>query len=61
VLGVPEFIVIALGGVIAIMTAYTYIKLGVYYKDEDATYSFFKRAFLNSPFSASLIDWFFII
>ena len=48
---------IILGGVIALLAAYSYIKLGVYYKDEGATYSFFKKTFPNSPFSASLIGW----
>ena len=32
---------IALGGVIAWFAAYSYVKLGVYYKDEGATYAFF--------------------
>lgn len=50
-------LVIIIGGVIAILAAYSYIKLGVYYKDEGATYSFYKRTFPNSPFSASLIGW----
>lgn len=48
---------IALGGVIATLAAYSYIKLAIYYKDEGATYSFFKRTFPNSPFAASLIGW----
>jgi amino acid transporter len=34
---------IAFGGVVAWFAAYAYVKLGVYYKDEGATYSFFKR------------------
>ena len=51
---------IIIGGLIATMAAYSYIKLGVYYKDEGATYSFFKKTFFNSPFSASLIGWFVI-
>jgi amino acid transporter len=51
---------IIIGGVIATMAAYSYIKLGVYYKDEGATYSFFKKTFFNSTFSASLIGWFVI-
>ena len=29
----------------------------MYYKDEGATYSFFKKAFPNSPFSSSSIGW----
>lgn len=36
---------IAIGGLIAIFAAYSYIKLGVYYKDEGATYSFYKKHF----------------
>lgn len=42
---------------IALLAAYSYVQLGVYYKDEGATYSFYKRTFPNSPFSASLIGW----
>jgi len=50
-------IAILIGGVIAMFAAYSYIKLGVYYKDEGATYSFFKRTFPSSPFAAALIGW----
>jgi amino acid transporter len=50
-------IAIMIGGVIAALAAYSYIKLGVYYKDEGATYSFYKKTFPNSPFAASLIGW----
>jgi amino acid transporter len=48
---------IGLGGFIALLAAYSYVKLGVYYKDEGATYSFFKKTFPHSPFSSSLIGW----
>ena len=48
---------IAIGGVLAALAAYSYIKLGVYYRDEGATYSFFKKSFPSSPFAASLIGW----
>ncbi|RME17805.1 MAG: APC family permease [Bdellovibrio sp.] len=48
---------IALGGVIAAFAAYSYIKLGVYYKDEGATYSFYKKVFPQEPFRAALIGW----
>jgi len=41
----------------AYLAAYSYIKLGVYYKDEGASYSFFKRTFPNSSFAASLVGW----
>ncbi|WP_233897502.1 APC family permease [Tenacibaculum piscium] len=53
-------IAIIIGGLIATLAAYSYVKLGVYYKDEGATYSFYKRTYLNSDFSASAIGWFII-
>jgi len=55
--GVFTPLVITMGGAIAFLAAYSYIKLGVYYKDEGATYSFFKKTFPSSPFAASLIGW----
>lgn len=56
-IGVFTPIAIIIGGGIASFAAYSYIKLGVYYKDEGATYSFFKKTFPTSPFAASLIGW----
>lgn len=50
-------IAIILGGILASFAAYSYIKLGVYYKDEGATYSFMKKTFPNSIFLSSLIGW----
>lgn len=55
--GVYTPVVIFIGGILASFAAYSYIKLGVYYKDEGATYSFFKKTFPASPFAASLIGW----
>ena len=55
--GVFTPLVIILGGVIASLAAYSYVKLGVYYKDEGATYSFYKKTFPESHFAASLIGW----
>lgn len=55
--GVFTPLVIILGGVIAALAAYSYIKLGVYYKDEGATYSFYKKTYPDSRFAASLIGW----
>lgn len=57
IVGVYTPIVIILGGILASFAAYSYIKLGVYYKDEGATYSFYKRTFPDSHFAASLIGW----
>ncbi len=53
-------IAIGFGGVIAGFAAYSYVKLGVYYLDEGATYSFYKKTFPKSPFAASLIGWYVI-
>ncbi|MFK5913890.1 MAG: APC family permease [Woeseiaceae bacterium] len=59
-IGVFTPLAIIIGGLIAAMAAYSYIKLGVYYKDEGATYSFYKKTFPQSPFAASIIGWFVI-
>ncbi len=56
-IGVFTPIAFMLGGVLAVLAAYSYIKLGVYYKDEGATYSFFKKTFPSSKFAASLVGW----
>jgi len=49
---------VAFGGVIAWFAAYAYVKLGVYYKDEGATYAFFKRTYPSSHMAASFIGWY---
>ena len=53
-------IAIIIGGLIASLAAYSYVKLGLYYRDEGATYSFYKRTYPKSHFSASAIGWFII-
>lgn len=53
-------VAIIIGGLIAALAAYSYIKLGLYYRDEGATYSFFKRTYPKSPFAASVIGWYVI-
>ena len=55
--GVFTPLAIIIGGIMAFFAAYSYIKLGVYYRDEGATYSFYKKTFKNSHFAASLIGW----
>ncbi len=55
--GVYTPVAIFLGGLIAVLAAYSYVKLGVYYQDEGATYAFYKKTFPRSPFAASLIGW----
>ena len=60
-LGIFEIVAIALGGMIggglAYLAANSYAKLDVYYKDEGATPSFFKRTFPQSRFAISSIGW----
>ena len=51
---------IIIGGMIASLAAYSYVKLGLYYKDEGATYSFYKKTYPGSHISASAIGWFII-
>jgi len=56
-IGIFTPVALILGGVIASLAAYSYVKLGVYYKEEGATYAFIKKTFPHSPFAASLIGW----
>ncbi len=56
-IGIVTPIAFLVGGILALFAVYSYIKLAVYYKDEGATYSFFKRTFPTSPFAAALIGW----
>ena len=51
-------VAILLGGALAFCAAYSYVQLALLYKDEGATYSFFKKTFPDSPFAASVIGWF---
>jgi amino acid transporter len=46
-----------IGGLLAFFAAYSYVKLALLYKDEGATYSFFKKTFPNSNFASSVIGW----
>jgi amino acid transporter len=50
-------IAILIGGILAFFAAYSYVKLALLYKDEGATYSFFKKTFPHSPFASSSIGW----
>jgi amino acid transporter len=49
---------IVLGGMMAWFAAYSYVKLGIYYKDEGATYAFYKRTYPESHMAASFIGWY---
>lgn len=56
-IGVFTPVAFVIGGLLAILAVYPYIKLAIYYKDEGATYSFFKRTFPKHQFGASLVGW----
>ncbi len=56
-IGVWTPVAIALGGAVAALAAYSYVKLGVHYRDEGATYAFVKRSFPGHDFLAALIGW----
>lgn len=51
-------IAIMVGGILAFFAAFSYVKLAILYKDEGATYSFFRKTFPHSPFASSVIGWF---
>lgn len=59
-IGMLTPVAIVIGGLIAALAAYSYVKLGLYYQDEGATYSFYKRTYPKSHFSAAMIGWFVI-
>ncbi|MFT4543396.1 MAG: amino acid transporter [Planctomycetota bacterium] len=48
---------IGIGGALALAAAHSYVQLAKLYRDEGATYSFFKLTFPGSPMGASLIGW----
>lgn len=50
-------VAILIGGVLALFAAYSYVKLTLLYKDEGATYSFFKKTFPKSQLASSVIGW----
>ncbi|WP_373071576.1 APC family permease [Sulfurimonas sp.] len=56
-IGVYTPIAFIVGGVLALLAAYSYVKLALYYRDEGATYSFYKKTFPKSKFAASVVGW----
>lgn len=48
---------IAIGGLVAALAAYSYVKLGLYYRDEGATYAFVKRTYPKAKFPSAVIGW----
>jgi amino acid transporter len=58
--GVYTPIAFILGGSLAYLAVYSYVKLALFYQDEGGAYSFFKKTFASSHFAASLIGWWII-
>ncbi|RUA07081.1 MAG: amino acid permease [Flavobacteriia bacterium] len=50
-------VAIAIGGIVAALAAYSYVKLGLYYRDEGATYAFVKKTYPTARFPAAVIGW----
>jgi len=50
-------VAIGIGGGLAFLAAYSYVKLALLYKDAGATYSFFKKTFPGNPAAASAVGW----
>ena len=50
-------IAIMIGGGVASLAAYSYVKLGLYYRDEGATYAFVKRTYTNAKYPSAFIGW----
>jgi amino acid transporter len=57
VVGNATPIAILVGGLLALAAAYSYVKLALLYRDEGASYSFFRKTFPRSPFAAAVIGW----
>ena len=47
-----------IGGLLAFLAAYSYVKLALLYQDEGATYSFFRKTFPDSILATSVVGWF---
>ena len=50
-------IAIMIGGGVAALAAYSYVKLGLYYRDEGATYAFVKKSYPKAKYPSALIGW----
>lgn len=59
-IGVFTPLAFLIGGAVALLASYSYVKLSTYYKDEGASYAFVKKTFPRSHFAASLVGWYVI-
>ncbi len=45
------------GGIVALLAAYSYVKLGVYYRDAGSSFVFFRKTYPKSHEAAALTGW----
>ena len=50
-------IAFALGGVLALVAGYSYIKLALAFRDDGASFTYLEKAFPDKPFIASITGW----
>jgi amino acid transporter len=50
-------IAFALGGILALVAGYSYIKLALAYRDDGASFTYLEKAFPSHPFIASITGW----
>lgn len=50
-------IAFALGGILALVAGYSYIKLALAYRDDGASFTYLEKAFPTHPFIASITGW----
>lgn len=50
-------VAIGIGGGLAFLAAYSYVKLALLYKDAGATYTFFKKTFPQNDVAAAFVGW----
>ncbi|RMH29493.1 MAG: amino acid permease [Planctomycetota bacterium] len=51
----------ALGGVIAVLAGYSYVKLALAYRDDGASFTYLERAFPKAPHIAGVMGWIIVV
>jgi amino acid transporter len=54
-------IAFALGGILALVAGYSYIKLALAFRDDGASFTYLEKAFPDKPFIASITGWMVIL
>jgi amino acid transporter len=48
---------ILIGGLIALLSSYSYVKLALYYQDEGATIAFVRKTYVKSHAAPAIVGW----